>query len=94
MNPFIQSVILVLVRSALLWIAGHLGIATTDAEIVSAALWVIATAWGIWTQYKAHQFTVTAQAADRVLTREDIKAVIANGGAPSVLTPSNEIPQA
>ena len=92
MNPFLQSLIAAAVRIALVWLAGHLGVQSTETEVASAALLIVAGIWTWYSWFKAHQFGVTSQSLNQA-TREEVKAVIAQGGAPSVLTPANEVPK-
>lgn len=93
MNPFLQSLLAAAVRIALVWLAGHLGVQSTETEVASAALLIVGAAWAFWAQYKHTQFAVTAQSMNGQATREEVKDLIAKGCAPSVLTPANEVPK-
>ena len=93
MNPFLQAVALSLIRSALLWLAGHLGLQSTDAEVASASLAVLMAGWGAYDKYKSHQKLLTAQAMGSQVTSQEVSAAVKAGAAPSVFTPKTEVPQ-
>ncbi len=101
MNPFLQSLLAAGVRLALVWLSGHLGVQADAGQISAATAQILSTTivlgtalWTVWSQYKAHQFAVTAQSMTHIATREEVNDVIANGCAPSVMTPANEVPKA
>jgi hypothetical protein len=92
MNPFLQALLLALIRSALLWLAGHLGVQSTEAEVAAAALTLFAAGWSIYDKYKSHQQLLTAQASAQV-TRQEVDTIVKAGVAPPVMTKRDEVPQ-
>jgi hypothetical protein len=93
MNPFLQAVLLTLIRSALLWLSGHLGLQSTDAEVASTALAILTATWGVYDKYKGHQKLLTAQAMGAQVTAQEVDAAVNGGIAPPVFTPKTEVPQ-
>lgn len=98
--PFVQQVLGVLVRMAVVflsgWVAAHGGSALSDDQIgkvVSAAVPVLAVlAWSVWQKYQSRRKLLTALASNGTLSENHVELMVGSGQAPSVLTPKHEAP--
>lgn len=99
--PFISQIIGVLVRAALVWLAGYLnshGINIGDSQVTQVVTWatplVAALAWSAYQKFHGRQKLLTAQAAAN-LTEHEVEARVADPKTPnpSVMTPKSEVPQ-
>jgi type VI protein secretion system component VasK len=98
--PFIQQVLGALVRALIVWGAGYLaahGVTVSDSQTTQFVAWATpllgALVWSIWQKYRGRQKLVVALSTPAVMTEKQVEAVVANDGAPSVLTPKTELPR-
>jgi hypothetical protein len=96
----VQQIIGTVVRAAVMfavgWLASHGGPSLsndavtkfiTEATPVAAVL-----VWSIYQKFKNRQQLMVAQASGAPLSENSVKAIVASGAAPSVMTPPHETP--
>lgn len=96
---FVQQIIGTVVRAALVWLAAWLAtrhVTISDSQVLQLAAWatplLAALAWSVWQKYGARQKQLVAQTMRAGVTEAQVESRLANGPAPSVLTPKNEQP--
>lgn len=97
---FVQQVIGVVVRAAILWIAAwvaaHGGPTFTESQVAKivaeATPVVLVVLWSILQKYKSHQRFQIAAAAGRPVSENHVEMMLSSGQAPSVLTEPHVIP--
>jgi hypothetical protein len=103
-SPFVQQVIGVFVRAALVWfaawVASHGGPALSEGDISHAVSVIVplvaALAWSIWSKYRGRQKLLTALAAPHPMSEAQALDDVRDGRipTPSVNTPVHEVPRA
>lgn len=97
MNPFVQQVLGGIARAAIVWVAAKFGQTVSDTEATRIFVTYLVPAavmlWSVWQKYRSQQKLVTAAAAGKSVSVQQVENTIANGGAASVLTPKAAIPQ-
>jgi len=99
MNPMLKDALTGILRHALSgplsWLVAKevLQADQVEALIVGLAGTLIAAALSVWKSVRERREKVTALAMPPGSTENDAKAIVANGGAPSVSTPKDEVPQ-
>ena len=93
MNPFLQILLTTAIRNGLVWVAGRLGVGSTESEVMGAAVLIVGFGWSVWDKYKSQQRLVTAQSMFGPTSLREVEAVVKQGDAPSVLTPKDTRPQ-
>ena len=101
--PFVRQIIGVLVRAAVVWLAGylaaHANISLSDDQIGTIAEYlapvVAVLVWSVWTKYYDRQKLLTAAAASKPMTEQEVEERVADPIAltPSVMTPKTELPR-
>lgn len=100
MNPLIQSALGSILRYLLMIAATYLvkhGIWTASAAegyVEAAAVALLALGWSWWKIHRNQIKLLTALSLPQGSTENDVKAAVASGAAPSVLTPTNVAPVA
>jgi len=95
MNPMYMKILLSLIRQAMK-AGGLTGVAIGDDTITQAISGAIALAgflWSLWKTYKEQQKLVVAAAAGAPISLDRVDQMVKAGQAPSVTTPTNEVPQ-
>lgn len=94
--PFVQQIVGVLVRMAILWIAAKFGAEVSDDQMAKILAQVVpvllVAAWSIYQKYKGRQKQMVAQSWPSKLTEHEVESLV-QSGAPSVNTRKNEVPQ-
>lgn len=100
MNPMLQSFLASLLRYALMllvpWFVKH-GIFTqgvAERYVEAATVGLLALGWSWWKIHRNQIKLLTALSLPQGSTENDVKAAVASGAAPSVLTPTNVVPVA
>ena len=100
MNPLIQSALGSILRYLLMIAATYLvkhGIWTASAAegyVEAAVLALLALGWSWWKIHRNQIKLLTALSMPQGSTENDVKAAVASGAAPSVLTPADVVPVA
>ena len=98
---FVQQVVGVVVRTALVWLSAELfhhgiGEQYSDSQIAQATITltpiVAATVWSVCAKYKARQKLLAAMALAAPTSEAALNGILAQSKAPSVFTPSNQAP--
>ena len=99
--PFIQQIVGVLVRAAVVWLAGYLaanaGISLTDDQVTQVVTYLVPTlaviAWSVYSKYLGRQKLLTAAAAAGATERE-VEEMVKDPAVPtpSVLAGKNDVP--
>lgn len=100
MAAFVRSVVAVIIRAAVLWIAGwvaaHGGPQFTDSEIgkvvAEATPVVLVIIWSIYQKFHARQKLMVAQASGKPVSENHVDVMVSSGQAPSVLTEAHVVP--
>ncbi len=99
MNPFFQQVIGVIVRTAIVWLAGKFGAQLSESEATRIAAQVAPVlavmAWAIYQKYRGRLKLLTAAASPKVLTEHEVEAMVDNPmvNTPSVMTAKSDVPR-
>jgi NhaP-type Na+/H+ or K+/H+ antiporter len=96
--PFVQQVIGVVLRTAIVWIAAKFGAQMSNDEAVKLAAQIAPIAavvvWSLYSKYVGRQKLLTALGSNRPMTELDVEARVNDPASPtpSVLTPKTEVP--
>ena len=97
-NPFIKEIVGVVARALALYLAARYGMEVVSSDEISEVLSGVAVAgvlgWSIFQKFKSRQKLVTALAAPRKMTEDEVKETVASVWVttPSVTTPSDTVP--
>lgn len=97
---FVQQVIGVVVRAAIVWIAAwvaaHGGPQYGESEIAKvvaeATPVILVIVWSIWQKFKSRQKLMVAMASPSAVSENHLDLHVASVQPPSVLTPRREVP--
>lgn len=98
MNPFLQQILGVIIRTAIVWIATKFGAQISDDEAVKLAAQIAPVAavvvWSLYQKYVGRQKLLTALGSNKVMTEHEVEARVADPAtpSPSVLTNKSEVP--
>ena len=102
MNPMIRGALAMLLRQAVIFIAGWLGMSgALDPYMNDLAQWsstaavvLIAVGTALYAKYKERQTLVTALAATMAITEHEAEAMVKDPDVitPSVTSPKDEVP--
>ena len=97
MNPFLQQILGVLVRTAIVWLAATFGAELSHDQVTQVAAQatpiVAVLVWSIWQKYRGRQKLLTALAMPSAMTEHEVEAAVSAGDAPRVGTPKSEVPR-
>jgi hypothetical protein len=101
--PFIQQILGVLVRAAVVWAAGylaaHANITLTDDQIGSVVAYVVPVlavlAWSLYSKYHGRLKFLIAAGSPHVMTEHEVEAIVRDPAkpCPPVNTPKDELPR-
>ncbi len=101
--PFIQQILGVLIRGAVVWLAGylaaHAGITLSEDQIGSIVTYLVPVAaviaWSLYSKYIGRQKLLTALSTHGIMTEHEVEAIVSDPAKPnpSVLTPKDEVPR-
>ncbi len=102
-SPFVQQILGVIVRAAVVWVAGylaaHANITLSEEQIGKIVTYLVPVvavlAWSFYQKYHGRLKYLVAAAAPYAMTEHEIEAVVSDPAIPnpSVNTPKSEIPQ-
>ena len=97
MNPFVQQILGVIIRTSIVWLAGKFGAEISESEATKLAAQivpiVVVVGWSIYQKYRGRLKLLTAAAAPFALTEHEVEAMVDDRltSNPSVTTPKNEV---
>lgn len=101
--PFIQQILGVFIRGAVVWAAGylaaHAGVTLSEDQIGSIVTYLVPVvaviAWSLYSKYKGRVKLLTALGTHGVLTEHEVEAIVADPATPnpSVMTPKSAVPR-
>lgn len=96
MSPFLQQILGVFVRAAIVWLAATFGAEVSEDQIVQWTAQIVPVlavlAWSIYQKYTSRQKLLTAAATTGAKSEAEIDRIVSSGMAPSVLTPKDQVP--
>ena len=92
---FVQQIVGVGVRALILWLAAKFGAELSDDQVVQIVAQVLPVAlviiWSIWQKYVTRQGKLTAITVKGKTTEAKVDAIVAGGGAPSVMSAKDAV---
>lgn len=97
MNPMLTKIVGSLVRTAMAGIIPAMlaaGFTQSDTERIAGliATLLVVGGWSVWEKIGARKKQLTAQAMKHPASEASVKTAIADGLAPSVMTPADVVP--
>jgi hypothetical protein len=98
--PFVQQIVGVVVRVAVVflagWVAAHGGPTYTNDQIAKAVTEIVPVVaillWSFYQKYHGRQKLLTALASNAGTSENHVEMLVSQGQAPSVMTPKHEAP--
>src|SRR5262245_9450653 len=96
MNPFVQQVLGVVARGAVIWIGAKIGNTVTQDDAAQIVVQYVLPAamllWSVYQKYANRQKLVTALATPAKMREQQLEGPIKDGKAAAVTTQKHEIP--